>query len=283
MECRTMIRLALSGLATVAAFAPLAAPAHGQDAAPGNSQSEPRANPRADARSLRERWDALSPEDQRHVLESYERWKQLSPDDRALMKRRFDRLDGERTRTRDLLDDDDRRSLEQLRDPERHRELTRRAKAAVRERFEQLPPDLRDRIERELRPLPLAEREQRVKQSVKQHLEREIRERLARKVASGELSRDAVEELRRQALEKEGDPRARLELLRNFLVEHPDAFHLTPEQVDRVKDARDAGAGLRLLDRLRRRPIGDRPQPGDRPQQDDRPPLPPRPPRHRGV
>jgi len=232
--------------------APLPLPVRAQSQTPAPS-APAAAQSGGDAQSVRDRWNALTPDEQRRVMDNYEHWKKLSPDDRALMRRRFDRLETERRRARDLADPDDRRSLERMHDGDRRRELTRRAKASVRERFEQLPPDLRDRIERELAPLPPPERARRLAQAVRQHVDREVRERLGRKVASGELSRDAVDELRRQANQVGEDPRARLELLRKFLVDHPDAFHLTPEQRERLQNEKDPGLGLRLLDRLRRR------------------------------
>ncbi len=229
---------------------------------PARAQATP--EPKNDAQSVRDRFNELSEEEQRRVLESYERWKKLPQDERQLMKRRFERLDTERRRTQESLDDDDRGRLDRLRDPERRRELTRRAKDALRERFDRLPPDLRRRIEHDLKSLPPQERAQRVKQFVKQHVEKAIVERLDRKVESGELPREAVDELRRQSQqEKDDPPGARLELLRRLIVDHPDAFHLTPDQVERIKKEHDAGFSLHLLERLRHRgkPQGERPRP----------------------
>lgn len=207
----------------------------------------------AAAQTMRERWDALPPAEQRRVLESYDRWKKLGSDEKSLMKLRFDKLETERERAKESLDEDDRGKLDRMREPDRREELTQRAKKTLRDRFDRLPPDLRDRIEKDFRKLPPPERAERVKQSVKQHVEREVKERLGRKVESGKLSREAVDDLRRKSADQQSNPRERLELLRKLLIDHPDAFDLTPEQLDRLKKTSDAGFALHLLDRLRHR------------------------------
>ena len=108
----------------------------------------PAAPARAQEPSIRDRWNALSQDEQRRILDNYERWKSLPQERRDLMKRRFERLDSERQRVREGLDENERRSLDRLRDSDRRQELTRRAKSAMRGRLDGLPPDLRSRIER---------------------------------------------------------------------------------------------------------------------------------------
>jgi hypothetical protein len=221
----TKIRLGL--VASLLALASFAVPS-------ARAQDERMPKPEAPSQqSVRERWNALTPDEQRRLMDNYDHWKKLSQDDRSLMQRRFERLEAERGRVRDSLDEKDRRALETLRDPERRSELTRRAKAALHDRFEQLPPDLRRRIHDELRSLPRAERERRVKQAVKQHVEGEIGNRLRKRVENGELSPQSVEELRTRLQQLEGDPRARLELLRRFRRDHPDALRGDAKPDDR--------------------------------------------------
>ena len=115
----------------------------------------------------------------------------------------------------------------------------------MRDRFEKLPPDLRERVEHDLRTVPPKERADRVRQSLKQRVQREVTDRLGRKVEKGELPREAVDDAsgaRRARPAKrngagESAARERLELLRNLLVENPQAFDLTPEQVERLRNS----------------------------------------------
>ena len=95
----------LIALTCVAALATISPPARAQ------AEATRSIDPAMQAPSIRERWNALSQDEQQKLLENYEKWKRLDSDERTLLKRRFERLEVERRRACDTLDDDDRRRL----------------------------------------------------------------------------------------------------------------------------------------------------------------------------
>lgn len=174
------------------------------------------------------------------------------------MKRRHERLERARSRAKELHADEPARALSR-------RETNRRALADLRETWDNLPRELRRRVDGEVRVLPLAQREQRLKRALADGFELALRDQLRLPLERGELREEEVAALARAVREA---PHERIALMRQFIVDHPKAFRIAPEMAESLRNEQDPGRGLRLLEKLRRR----------------RPPPPPpgEPPRWRG-
>ena len=213
----------------------------------------PQDAPAGPERSVRDQFRELPAEERSAVQENFRRWQTLSDDERELMRHRHERLEIERERAADVMPDDDRARFDALRDHERHHELTRRAKQTLKERHDDLPPELRGRIDGLRRDLPPPERSRQLKKLVKQELKDDVIANLRKLVVAGRLERGEVDALAEQA-QAIDDPRERLDLLRHFIVTHGAAFNLPGPLSDRIRDEPDPGFALHLLDRFRRSP-----------------------------
>ena len=238
--------------ALVTTFAALFATALPQGDAPA---SAPSAAPRE---SVREAWARLSPEERADIERAWGRWKGLGSEERAVMKRRHERLERARSRAKELHADEP-RALSR-------RDANRRALADLRETWDNLPRDLRRRVDGEVRVLPLAQREQRLKRALVDGFELALRDQLRTPLERGELREEEVAALARGVREA---PQERIALMRQFIVDHPKAFRVPPEIAESLRNEQDPGRSLRLLEKLRRR--RPPPPPGELPRGD--PPL----------
>ncbi len=217
-------------------------------------------------------WQQMPESERAAVIQSFERWQQLAPDDREVMKRRHQRLKHARSRVRDVMANDSQREVDAMEEGPRRHELNRCALLALRERFDELPPEIRERIDDDLRPFPPHQRERSRKQLMKQYVDFALVDQLKRMVDHGVLDQEEVADLGRRIAETPGE---RLGMLRQFIADHPVAFRLPPEIAEKVRSVADPRLGLHLLDKLRRRGRGDKLPPPPFP-------LPPRPPRDGG-
>ncbi len=217
----------------------------------------------AEARAaVRASWSALAPEERADIERAWGRWKRLGKEDRAVMTRRHERLERARARARELPADEAPRGLSR-------REANRRALADLREVWDELPRDLRRGFDGPPGDLPLEQRQRRLKLEMVGYLQFALLEQLRPQVERGELREDEVAALAHRIQET---PNERTALLRQFIVDHPQAFRVAPEVIEKVRNAADPGSGLRLLDKARRRRGGERPLLPPFP----RPPHPPR-------
>jgi len=220
-----------------------------------------------DARAqVRAAWKAMGPEERGEMERSWQRWRAAPAEERDRYQQRFERLVDLRRRERETAGAD-----------VPPRELSRRALARLREKYDALPRELHDRLAAELAALPPAVRERRLKQSIHAYLDFALRERVSDMVQRGELPADGARRFDELAKEKAGD---RIAALRQLVVDHPDAFRLSPETAERMRRIDDPTRGLRLIDAARRHR-------GERPPRAPRLPKPPRdwpppPPREEG-
>lgn len=247
----------MSALVTSCAALFATAWAQGDAPAPAPATQEPAAAA-APRESVRAAWARLSPEERAEIERAWGRWKGLGGEERAVMKRRHERLERARSRAKELHADEPARALSR-------RETNRRALADLRETWDNLPRELRRRVDGEVRVLPLAQREQRLKRALADGFELALRDQLRLPLERGELREEEVAALARAVREA---PHERIALMRQFIVDHPKAFRIAPEMAESLRNEQDPGRGLRLLEKLRRR----------------RPPPPPpgEPPRWRG-
>lgn len=229
------------------AFALLAgaAAAPAQETPPAPTQPAPAQPP--DRAAVKQRWKEMTPEERRRIQESYERWKKMSPEQKALLKRRHDRLEEERRATDRALPEDDRKQFDRQPNERRRKELTDRTFKLLKERFDRLPPDLKKRINDELRDAPPGERSERLHKLLQDELAPQIRAAFRRRVAAGELSRDEVDSLAK-AVRAAPTTRERAHLLRDFILSHPNAFRLNPKLREKLKKSSDPLDDLRLLE-----------------------------------
>ena len=224
-------------------------------AATGASRDEV-ARPDTDARAqVRAAWRAMAPEERSAVAQSWQRWRALPAEERARYQQRFERLEDLRRREREVAGAD-----------VPPRELSRRALSRLREKYDALPKELHERLGAHLASLPPHLRERRLKQAIHAYLDFALRERIAAMVQRGELPADALQRFDGLAKDKAGE---RIAMLRQLVVDHPDAFRLSPETAERMRRIDDPTRGLRLIDPARR-------QRGERPPRAPRLPQPPR-------
>jgi hypothetical protein len=224
--------------------------------ATGATRDDAAARPDGDARAqVRAAWKAMGPEERGEMTQSWQRWSALPAEERAHYQQRFERLVDLRRREREVAGAD-----------VPPRELSRRALLRLREKYDALPRELHDRLAAELAALPPDVRARRLKQSIHAYLDFALRERIAAMVQRGELPADAAQRFDELAKDKQGD---RIAALRQLVVDHPDAFRLSPETAERMRRIDDPTRGLRLFDAARR-------QRGERPPRSPRLPKPPR-------
>jgi hypothetical protein len=234
----------------------------------GATRDDAAARPDGDARAqVRAAWKAMAPEERSEVEKSWQRWRALPSEERERYQQRFERLVDLRRREREVAGAD-----------VPPRELSRRALARLREKYDALPKELHERLGAELAALPPHLRERRLKQSIHAYLDFALRERVSAMAQRGELPADAVQRFDELAKDKAGD---RIAALRQLVVDHPDAFRLSPETAERMRRIDDPTRGLRLIDAARRHR-------GERPPRSPRLPKPPRdwpppPPREEGA
>jgi hypothetical protein len=197
--------------------------------------------------AVKQRWEKMTPEERRRIEESYQRWKTLSPEQKALLKKRHDRLEEERRATNRALPDDERKQIDRQPVDRRRKELTDRTLKLLKERFDHLPPELKKRINDELRDAPPGERSERLRKLLQEELAPQIRAAFRRRVTAGELSRDEVESLAK-AVRTAPTARERAHLLRDFILAHPNAFRLSPKLREKLKKSSDPLDDLRLLE-----------------------------------
>ena len=118
-----------------------------------------------------------------------------------------------------------------------------------------LPPELKKKIQDELRDAPPGERAERTRRLLQKELEPQIRAAFRRRVAAGELSREEVDSLAK-AVRAAPTTRERAHLLRDFILAHPNAFRLNPKVRERLKKNDDPEEDLRLIEQLQPRPKG---------------------------
>ncbi|MSR46663.1 MAG: hypothetical protein EXS13_06315 [Planctomycetes bacterium] len=220
--------------------------------------------PSAEERAkVRAQWETMTPLERAELERNWLRWSALTAEDRAVMTRRHLRLERARRRERESLGGELPKEWQPLDEKARRHELSRRALSGLRAKFESLPPEVRDSIQAGSRSQPPRERERRAKQTLEPYVEFALGEQVRAMAERGELPKEAAIEFARKL---QRAPAERLALVKQFIGEHPDAFHVPPEIAERVRGAADPATGLRLLDQVRRR-------------RGDRPPFPPRLPR----
>ena len=220
--------------------------ASAQETPPAPAPSPPAPTSPNDRAAVRQRWKEMTPEERRKIEEAYQRWKTLSPEQKALLRKRHDNLEELRRNADKALPDDERKQIAKQRAGARRRELTERALKVARDRFERLPPDLKEKIRKELRDAPPGERPERMRKLLQDELAPQIRAAFRRRVAAGELSRDEVETLAK-SVRNAPTVRERAHLLRDFILAHPQAFRLNPRVRERLKKNDDPLEDLQLI------------------------------------
>ncbi|MBM4015327.1 MAG: hypothetical protein FJ293_10245, partial [Planctomycetes bacterium] len=201
--------------------------------------------------AVRAQWLAMTAGEREEIERNWKRWRELPKEDRDALSRRHQRLQKARHRERESLGDDLPREWQRLDERGRARELSRRALANLRTKFDSLPPELRERLQLDLPAVPPRERERRAKQAIEPYLDFAVPELVRHLVERGELPQAAANEFTRQL---KRDPVQRLALVKQLVADHASTFRVPPEDAERVRRAVDPGAGLRVLDQLRRRP-----------------------------
>lgn len=219
----------------------------GQEAAPAPAAGAPSTAAPIDVKA---QWQAMSSAEREELARNWQRWQSLASEDRAVMVRRHQRLERARRREHETLGSELPRDWQRLDERGRTRELSRRALGNLRAKFESLPPELRDRMSRDLNAQPPREREKRAKQALEPYLDFAVPELVKLLVERGGLPSEAAAEFTRKL---KRDPAQRLALVKQLVGEHAEAFRLPPEDAERVRRSEDPGAGLRLIDRARRK------------------------------
>jgi hypothetical protein len=202
------------------------------------------------AESVRAKWLAMTSGEREEIERHWTRWRELPQEDREALSRRHQRLQKARRRERESLGEDLPREWQRMDERSRERELSRRALNNLRGKFDSLPPELRDRLQQELPAVLPRDRERRAKQAIEPYLDFAVPELVRHLVERGELPPPAAAEFTRKL---ERDPAQRLALVKQLIADHAQTFRVPPEDAERVRRADDPGAGLRVLDQLRRR------------------------------